>query len=179
LSWKPCQGDSLNLPDHSLVPTKSNSYYQAINVKSLFGEIDCPKISQVKLKGLLGLGFVRSSGEIVPFNKLCDINTCSFVAAIHVVRQRPDYVFYEITRTLVWRPLVVAAMTGMIYLNRMSCFAGYGGEVATWVEMVEVVEWCSLGGCCGEVVVEMVMLVASWNGGCRGVAAKVVVAVVA
>nr|GEU79948.1 reverse transcriptase domain-containing protein [Tanacetum cinerariifolium] len=34
-----------------LVPTKSNSYYQAFNVKSLFGEIDCPKKSQVKLKG--------------------------------------------------------------------------------------------------------------------------------
>nr|GEW20197.1 transposase (putative), gypsy type [Tanacetum cinerariifolium] len=49
LSWKPCQGDSLNLPDHSLVPAKSNSYYQAFNVKSLFGEIDCPKKSQVKL----------------------------------------------------------------------------------------------------------------------------------
>nr|GEU61639.1 hypothetical protein [Tanacetum cinerariifolium] len=40
LSWKPCQGDSLNLPDHSLVPAKSNSYYQAFNVKSLFGEIE-------------------------------------------------------------------------------------------------------------------------------------------
>nr|GEW36271.1 uncharacterized mitochondrial protein AtMg00810-like [Tanacetum cinerariifolium] len=51
LSWKPCQGDSLNLPDHSLVLVKSNSYYQAFNVKSLFGEIGCPKKSQVKLKG--------------------------------------------------------------------------------------------------------------------------------
>nr|GEZ65176.1 retrovirus-related Pol polyprotein from transposon TNT 1-94 [Tanacetum cinerariifolium] len=50
LSWKPCQGDSLNLPDHSLVPAKSSSYYQAFNVKSLFREIDCPKKSQVKLK---------------------------------------------------------------------------------------------------------------------------------
>nr|GFC27537.1 hypothetical protein [Tanacetum cinerariifolium] len=34
-----------------LVPAKSNSYYQAFNVKSLFGEIDCPEISQLKLKG--------------------------------------------------------------------------------------------------------------------------------
>nr|GEV63443.1 hypothetical protein [Tanacetum cinerariifolium] len=50
LSWKPCQGDSLNLPDHSLVPAKSKSYYQAFNVKSLFGEIVSPKKSQVKLK---------------------------------------------------------------------------------------------------------------------------------
>nr|GFB76400.1 hypothetical protein [Tanacetum cinerariifolium] len=34
-----------------LVPAKSSPYYQAFNVKSLFGEIDCPKKSQVKLKG--------------------------------------------------------------------------------------------------------------------------------
>nr|GFB34731.1 hypothetical protein [Tanacetum cinerariifolium] len=34
-----------------LVPAKSNSYYQAFNVKSLFGEIDGPKKSQVKLEG--------------------------------------------------------------------------------------------------------------------------------
>nr|GEX96008.1 hypothetical protein [Tanacetum cinerariifolium] len=34
-----------------LVPVKSNSYYQAFNVKSLYGEIDCPKKSQYKLKG--------------------------------------------------------------------------------------------------------------------------------
>nr|GEW14138.1 reverse transcriptase domain-containing protein [Tanacetum cinerariifolium] len=33
-----------------LVPAKSNSYYQAFNVKSLFGEIVSPKKSQVKLK---------------------------------------------------------------------------------------------------------------------------------
>nr|GEW29507.1 hypothetical protein [Tanacetum cinerariifolium] len=33
-----------------LVPAKSNSYYQDFNVKSLFGEIGCPKKSQVKLK---------------------------------------------------------------------------------------------------------------------------------
>nr|GFA62612.1 hypothetical protein [Tanacetum cinerariifolium] len=46
LSWKPCQGDSLNLPDHSLVPAKSNSYYQAFNVKSLYGEIVSSKKSQ-------------------------------------------------------------------------------------------------------------------------------------
>nr|GEV67105.1 hypothetical protein [Tanacetum cinerariifolium] len=50
LSWKPCQGDSLNLPDHSLVPAKSNSQNQAFNVKSQFGEIVSPKKSQVKLK---------------------------------------------------------------------------------------------------------------------------------
>nr|GEW90757.1 hypothetical protein [Tanacetum cinerariifolium] len=48
-----CQGDSLNLPDHSLVPAKSNSYYQAFNVKSLFWEIDGPKKSQVELEELL------------------------------------------------------------------------------------------------------------------------------
>nr|GEV99190.1 integrase, catalytic region, zinc finger, CCHC-type, peptidase aspartic, catalytic [Tanacetum cinerariifolium] len=39
--------------NRSLVPAKSNSYYQAFNVKSLFGEIDCPKKSQVKLKEAL------------------------------------------------------------------------------------------------------------------------------
>nr|GEY23425.1 hypothetical protein [Tanacetum cinerariifolium] len=33
-----------------LVPAKSNSYYQSINVKSQFGKIDCPKKSQVNLK---------------------------------------------------------------------------------------------------------------------------------
>nr|GEV49260.1 reverse transcriptase domain-containing protein [Tanacetum cinerariifolium] len=35
----------------SLIPAKSNSFYQAFNVKSLFGEIVSPKISQVQLKG--------------------------------------------------------------------------------------------------------------------------------
>nr|GEW63159.1 hypothetical protein [Tanacetum cinerariifolium] len=40
--------------NQSLIPAKSNSYYQAFNVKSLFGEINYPKISQVKLKGALG-----------------------------------------------------------------------------------------------------------------------------
>nr|GEV57956.1 hypothetical protein [Tanacetum cinerariifolium] len=40
----------------------------------------------------------------------------------------------------------------------------YDGEVATWVEMVVVVEWCCLGGCCGEVV----MLVASQSRWWRG-----------
>nr|GFB29641.1 hypothetical protein [Tanacetum cinerariifolium] len=39
------------LMNRSLVPAKSNSYYQSINDKSQFGEIDCPKKSQVKLKG--------------------------------------------------------------------------------------------------------------------------------
>nr|GEY82572.1 hypothetical protein [Tanacetum cinerariifolium] len=34
-----------------LVPAKSNSYYQSINVKSQFEEIDFPKKSQVKLEG--------------------------------------------------------------------------------------------------------------------------------
>nr|GFB83741.1 hypothetical protein [Tanacetum cinerariifolium] len=33
-----------------LVPAKSNSYYQAVIVKSLFGEIVSPKKSQFKLK---------------------------------------------------------------------------------------------------------------------------------
>nr|GEV61389.1 hypothetical protein [Tanacetum cinerariifolium] len=41
----------------SLVPAKSNSYYQAFNFKSLFGEIDGPKKSQVELEG-----------QIKPFN---------------------------------------------------------------------------------------------------------------
>nr|GFC03868.1 hypothetical protein [Tanacetum cinerariifolium] len=35
----------------SLVPAKSNSYCQAFNVKSLYGEIGGHKKSQVKLKG--------------------------------------------------------------------------------------------------------------------------------
>nr|GEU34492.1 reverse transcriptase domain-containing protein [Tanacetum cinerariifolium] len=35
-----------------LVPAKSNSYYQAFNVKSLFGEIVSPKNLQVKLKAI-------------------------------------------------------------------------------------------------------------------------------
>nr|GEV63388.1 hypothetical protein [Tanacetum cinerariifolium] len=55
----------------------------------------------------------------------------------------------------------------------------YGGEVATWVEMVAVVELCCLGGGCGEVVVKMVMLVAPWSGFCHGVTDDVVAAVVA
>nr|GFC57482.1 hypothetical protein [Tanacetum cinerariifolium] len=63
LSWKPCQGDSLNLPDHSLVPAKSNSYYQVFNVKSLFGEIDCPKKSQVKLKGQIKM--IHVQGDLI------------------------------------------------------------------------------------------------------------------
>nr|GEV54443.1 hypothetical protein [Tanacetum cinerariifolium] len=59
LSLKPCQGDSLNLPDHSLVPAKSNSYYQVFNVISLFGEIDSSKKSQVKLKGQIKMIHVQ------------------------------------------------------------------------------------------------------------------------
>nr|GEW29035.1 ribonuclease H-like domain-containing protein [Tanacetum cinerariifolium] len=39
------------LMNRSLIPAKSSLYYQAFNVKSLFREIDCPKKSQVKLKG--------------------------------------------------------------------------------------------------------------------------------
>nr|GEZ52960.1 hypothetical protein [Tanacetum cinerariifolium] len=38
------------LLNRSLVPAKSISYYQAFNVKSLFGEIVSPKKSQVKPK---------------------------------------------------------------------------------------------------------------------------------
>nr|GEX33523.1 hypothetical protein [Tanacetum cinerariifolium] len=34
-----------------LVPAKLNSYYQAFHVKLMFGEIDCPKKSQVELEG--------------------------------------------------------------------------------------------------------------------------------
>nr|GEY45367.1 integrase, catalytic region, zinc finger, CCHC-type, peptidase aspartic, catalytic [Tanacetum cinerariifolium] len=44
-----------------LVPAKSNSYYQVLNVKSLFGEIDCLKKSQVKLEGTLPMLQPRSS----------------------------------------------------------------------------------------------------------------------
>nr|GEX17771.1 hypothetical protein [Tanacetum cinerariifolium] len=62
LSWKPCLGDSLNLPDHSLVPAKSNSYYQSINVKSQFGEIDYHKKSQVNLKGQIKV--IHAQGEL-------------------------------------------------------------------------------------------------------------------
>nr|GFA75578.1 reverse transcriptase domain-containing protein [Tanacetum cinerariifolium] len=40
------------LMNRSLVPTKSNSYYQAFNVNSLFGEIDGPKKSQVELEAI-------------------------------------------------------------------------------------------------------------------------------
>nr|GEY31861.1 hypothetical protein [Tanacetum cinerariifolium] len=39
LSWKPCQGDSLNLPDHSLVPAKSNSYLK-IQIKMIQNQGD-------------------------------------------------------------------------------------------------------------------------------------------
>nr|GFA47692.1 hypothetical protein [Tanacetum cinerariifolium] len=66
LSWKPCQGDSLNLPDHRYnagvavsFQRSQNSYYQAFNVKSLFEEIDCPKKSQVKLKCQIKVIHVR------------------------------------------------------------------------------------------------------------------------
>nr|GEW80019.1 hypothetical protein [Tanacetum cinerariifolium] len=45
------------LMNRSLVPAKSNSYHQAFKVKSLFGEIDCPKKSQVKLKGSYALSW--------------------------------------------------------------------------------------------------------------------------
>nr|GFA68605.1 hypothetical protein [Tanacetum cinerariifolium] len=42
-----------------LVPAKLNSYYQAINVKTLFGEIDCPKKSQVELEGQIKVIHVK------------------------------------------------------------------------------------------------------------------------
>nr|GEY33957.1 retrovirus-related Pol polyprotein from transposon TNT 1-94 [Tanacetum cinerariifolium] len=42
-----------------LVPAKSNLYYQVFNVKSLYGEIDCPKKSQVKLKGQIKMIHVQ------------------------------------------------------------------------------------------------------------------------
>nr|GFA28392.1 hypothetical protein [Tanacetum cinerariifolium] len=42
---------------------KSNSYYQVFNVKSLFGEIDCPKKSQVKLKGQIKR--IRVQGDLI------------------------------------------------------------------------------------------------------------------
>nr|GFC08485.1 hypothetical protein [Tanacetum cinerariifolium] len=38
------------------------SYYHAFNVKSLFGEIDCPKISQVKLEGKIKM--IHIQGEL-------------------------------------------------------------------------------------------------------------------
>nr|GEY58488.1 hypothetical protein [Tanacetum cinerariifolium] len=57
LSWKPCQGDSLNLPDHRYIADVAASFQrsqiqknQAFNVKTLFGQIVSPKKSQVKLK---------------------------------------------------------------------------------------------------------------------------------
>nr|GFA76123.1 hypothetical protein [Tanacetum cinerariifolium] len=60
LSWKPCQGDSLNLPDQRykiytvkcLVPAKSKSYYQAFNVKSLFREIDRELVIEENVRDL-------------------------------------------------------------------------------------------------------------------------------
>nr|GEV44878.1 hypothetical protein [Tanacetum cinerariifolium] len=55
LSWKPCQGDSLNLPDQSLVPAKLNSYYQAFNIKSLSEEIEMVKMIVGCLNLILGL----------------------------------------------------------------------------------------------------------------------------
>nr|GEY69509.1 hypothetical protein [Tanacetum cinerariifolium] len=42
LSWKPCQGDSLNLPDHSLVPAKSNSYLK-VQIKMIHNQGDVTK----------------------------------------------------------------------------------------------------------------------------------------
>nr|GFA57194.1 hypothetical protein [Tanacetum cinerariifolium] len=56
LSWKPCQGDSLNLPDHRYIADVAASLQRSqihnikLNVKSLFGEIVSPMKSQVKLK---------------------------------------------------------------------------------------------------------------------------------
>nr|GFC84571.1 hypothetical protein [Tanacetum cinerariifolium] len=57
LSWKPCQGDSLNLPDHRYIADVAASFQRSqIHIiklsmsKSLFGEIVIRKKSQVKLK---------------------------------------------------------------------------------------------------------------------------------
>nr|GEX80616.1 hypothetical protein [Tanacetum cinerariifolium] len=55
------------LPKHreglqSLIPAKSNSYYQAFNVKSLFGEIVSPKNSQVKIKDQIKI--IHIQGDI-------------------------------------------------------------------------------------------------------------------
>nr|GEZ77725.1 reverse transcriptase domain-containing protein [Tanacetum cinerariifolium] len=66
-----------------LVPTKSNSYYQAFKVKSLFGEIDCPKISQVKLKGQ-----IKSCLFPHPIIILSDSNIEDTFSSTH----SPDYI---------------------------------------------------------------------------------------
>nr|GEX79683.1 RNA-directed DNA polymerase, eukaryota [Tanacetum cinerariifolium] len=55
-----------------LVPAKSNSYYQAFNVKSMFGEIVNPKKSQVKLKCQNQGGImVRNTSTIQDTNGWC------------------------------------------------------------------------------------------------------------
>nr|GEW62668.1 uncharacterized mitochondrial protein AtMg00810-like [Tanacetum cinerariifolium] len=59
----------------NLVPAKSNSYYQSINVKSLFGKIDCPKKSQVKLKGQIKFWasvLIKKSNDVVKLQALID-----------------------------------------------------------------------------------------------------------
>nr|GEU31276.1 retrovirus-related Pol polyprotein from transposon TNT 1-94 [Tanacetum cinerariifolium] len=64
------EGDSLNLPDHMysvytvkrLVPAKSNSYCQAFNVKSLYGEIVSLKKSHVKLEGQIKV--IHAQGDL-------------------------------------------------------------------------------------------------------------------
>nr|GEU56630.1 hypothetical protein [Tanacetum cinerariifolium] len=42
-----------------LIPAKSNSYYQAFNVKSQFGEIGRPKKYQVELEGQIKMIHVQ------------------------------------------------------------------------------------------------------------------------
>nr|GFA95032.1 reverse transcriptase domain-containing protein [Tanacetum cinerariifolium] len=57
LSWKPCQGDSLNLPDHKyiiytvkrLVPAKSNSYLKS-QIKMIHNQGYVTKIHDSKIK---------------------------------------------------------------------------------------------------------------------------------
>nr|GEX49345.1 reverse transcriptase domain-containing protein [Tanacetum cinerariifolium] len=51
---------------NKLLVAKLNSYYQAFNVKSLFGEIDCPKKSQVKLKGQIKM--IHIQGDLTTLN---------------------------------------------------------------------------------------------------------------
>nr|GFB36430.1 hypothetical protein [Tanacetum cinerariifolium] len=71
--------DSLNLPDHRysvytvkrLIPAKSNSYCQAFNVKSLYGELVSPKKSQVKLEGQIKVTHVQ--GDLTTLK--CHIKT--------------------------------------------------------------------------------------------------------
>nr|GEY96992.1 hypothetical protein [Tanacetum cinerariifolium] len=53
-----------------IVPAKSNSYCQAFNVKSLYGEIVSPKKSQVKLEGIRRSGRLKFKGPVIKENSI-------------------------------------------------------------------------------------------------------------